>query len=42
MDHTVLLNSIIKVSKKAGKAILNIYNDKNDFLNISYKKDNSP
>ena len=42
MEYKSLLDSIIKISIQAGEKILDIYNDKETFKNISYKSDNSP
>ena len=37
-----LTNSIIDIAIKAGKGILNIYNDNNQNIDITFKDDNSP
>ena len=42
MEYKSLLDSIINISHKAGRSILDIYNDKNKSLKICFKDDNSP
>ena len=37
-----LTNSIIGIAIKAGEGILNIYNDNNQNIDITFKDDNSP
>ena len=36
------INDIIKISEKAGNAILKVYSKDNDSFKVSYKEDNSP
>tara|TARA_B100001013_G_C24253161_1_gene301867 strand:+ start:272 stop:487 length:216 start_codon:yes stop_codon:yes gene_type:complete len=40
LEHTKLITSILSISKKAGKEILEIYNQTD--YGITYKEDNSP
>jgi len=42
MGNTLLLNSIINISKDAGNSILKIYNHDTMSKDVSYKDDNSP
>ena len=42
MNDSSLLNSIVNISKDAGKIILEIYNNPKISQNVSFKEDNSP
>ena len=42
MNDSSLLNSIVNISKDAGKSILEIYNNPKISQNVSFKEDNSP
>ena len=42
MDYKYLLESIIKISNKAGKKIIDIYNLSSNSLEVEYKDDSSP